>query len=159
MKKNNKVITIILILIMILLGAYFIISSRIDAKYQPNYTLEDFYEMPKRKVGVNEYTVASVDEEDMVVTYFNTYVMMFFENIDEAYSLLDEYSSLETYPNIEEFKKKVSSLTVGFTEIPKINEYSISKDDDGHTVYTVSDKKGNIYTFTIEAVMKYTVTI
>lgn len=154
MKKIN-IVSLVLIFIIIILGSYFIISSRIDAKYEPNYTLEDYYKKPIKKVGVNSYTVSQVSSEDMIKTYFSTYTSMLYEDIESAYSHLDKKEKIK-YPNLSFFKNKVSNLTKDFTELPKLKTYDIGKEDD-KTIYKMSDEHGNVYIFKIEAVMKYTV--
>ncbi len=154
MKKIN-IVSIVLIVVIFIIGGYFIISSRIDAKYEPNYTLDDYYKKPVKKVGVNNYTVSQVSNEDMVKTYFSAYTTSFFEDIEDAYIHLDSKEKTK-YKNIDEFKKKVGSLTKDFTILPKLKTYDINKEDD-KVIYQMSDEVGNIYIFKIEAVMKYTV--
>lgn len=154
--KKNTIMAIILILIAISIGAYFIISSRLDAKYVPNYMLEDFYKKPYKKVGVNEYTVVNVSDRDMVDTYFRTYTNMFFEDLGMAYQKLDSKFREKKYPTLNSFSSFVSSLTSDFLAIPKIKSYDIDT-ENGKTIYSIRDTRGNIYKFTIEAVMKYTV--
>lgn len=155
MKKNVNVVSIVIIIFFVLLGAYIIISNRIGDAFEPNYTLEDFYTIPRKEVGVNEYTPVLTTEEDMVKTYFNTYVSLLFESLSTAYSLLDS-SELEKFPNLETFKKYASDLTDDFKELPRIKDYKIET-IDGKKIITIGDANFNRYIFTIEAVMKYTV--
>lgn len=157
MNKNNRIITIAVILVFASIGAYFIISSRINNEYLPNYNLDDFYVIPNKKVGVNEYKAAQVNDEDMVRTYFNTYTMMLFEDINRAYTYVGE-KTRKFYPNIMSFRIIAGNLTKNFTELPQIDRYEISNEKDtNNQIIKVSDKTGHIYVFTVEAVMKYTV--
>lgn len=160
MKKKLGIAAVpfVIIGIIILIGIYFIISSHIDAKYKPNYTLEDFYVKPNKKVGVNEYTVSSVTDEDMVSTYFHTYTLKMIEDPNGAYALLDDVYRESEVSNINIFKNKVAAITDNFTVVPKINRYELTHRDD-YKIYKISDTRGNIYTFKVEGVMKYTVTI
>lgn len=157
--KNITIVSLCIVATVILIGAYIIISSRIDAKYTPNYNLDDFYPYPEKKLGVNEYQVVSVDEQEMVKTYFDTYVMSFFEDIDDAYAHLDNDYSLEAFPNIRLFKEKIITITDNFTYLPVFKSYTpiIDEENPDLTIYKIKDKKDNVYIFTIEAVMKYTV--
>lgn len=154
MKRQNIVIPILLIIIMLAYGAYLIISSHLSSNYEPNYLLEDYYVKPE-KVKVNEYKIANVTKDDMVYTYFNTYVIMLFEDINKAYSKLDDVTQ-DKYPNVESFRQYVNGLTNNFTEIPRIDKYEYDRKDDIE-IYRISDKNGNYYIFYVEAVMKYTI--
>ncbi len=157
MNKNNRVVTLAVILIFAAIGAYVVIGSRIHSEYVPNYQLEDFYIAPSRKMGINEYKPASVTDEDMVITYFNTFVVCLIEDMERAYGHLSE-KGRKLYPNMLSFRILVSNLTDGFTELPRIDSYEMSKDKDtDRQIIKISDKNGHIYVFTIEAVMKYTV--
>lgn len=153
--KNSVMISIILVVLALLLGVYFIVSSRIDAKYTPNYNLDDFYKYPEKTLGVNEYKVVSVQESDMIKTYFSAYARLLMEDINDAYNHLDDNTG-RTYPNIDSFKNKVGSLTNNFTKRPVFSSYTIENTKE-NIVYKIKDTRGNIYIFTVEAVMKYTV--
>ncbi len=157
--KNITIVSIFLVLLFILIGAYMIISSHIDAKYTPNYNLDDFYPYPEKKLGVNEYQVVTVSEQEMIKTHFDAFVMSFFEDIDASYSHIENDWGLENYPNIRLFKEKIITLTDNFTYLPEFHSYAPITDDENKDlkIYKVKDKKNNVYVFTIEAVMKYTV--
>lgn len=157
MNKNNRVVTFVIILIFAAIGIYFVVSSRIDVEYAPNNDVEDYYAIPNRKTGVNEYKPASVTEEDMVRTYFNSYVLLLVEDLPRAYAHLSE-KSRGFYPNSVAFRVLAANLTSNFTELPQIDRYEISKEKNAEIqTIKVSDTKGHIYVFTVEAVMKYTV--
>lgn len=155
--RKNSIVAIILVLIAISIGAYFLISARLDARYIPNYELEDFYQKPIKKVGVNEYVVTSVSKEDMAFSYFNIYTNMFYEDLSSAYQKLDPKEK-EKYPSINSFERFVSSITDDFTSILKMEGYDIKNEDD-MTVYEIKEENGHIFKFKIEGVMKYTVSI
>ncbi len=155
MKKIN-IVSIVLIAIIVCIGGYFIISSRIDAKYTLDYSLDNYYKMPPKKLGVNEYTVSSVTREDMVKTYFNRYITMMIENAENAYLYVDEDEKNSKFPSLQIFKKHVEYLTDNYERLPKLKTYDIGKEDE-YLIYKMSDDKGNIYIFKIEAVMKYSV--
>lgn len=154
MKRQNIVVPVLLIIIMIAVGAYLIISSHLSSNYEPNYLLEDYYVKPE-KVKANEYKISTVTKDDMVYTYFNTYVMMLFEDLNKAYSKLDDVTQ-DKYPNVESFRQYVNKLTNNFTDFPRLDKYEYNK-KDGKEIYSISDKNGNYYVFYVEAVMKYTI--
>ncbi len=156
MKNKNLLVYIIIIAIMIFIGIYAIINNLIKSEYSPDYTLDDFYIIPNKKIEVNGYTVSTVNDEDMVNTYFNIYTLMLFEDIDKAYSKLNEDYRNKKYPDINSFKNYVSSITDNFTELPQISEYYIDNKDE-KTVYKIIDKNGNKYIFVVTAVMEYEV--
>ncbi len=157
--KNLTLVSFGIVAITIFIGAYIIISSRIDAKYTPNYNLDDFYPYPEKKLGVNEYQVVKVNEQEMIKTYFDSFAMSLFEDIDGAYAHLENDWGLDNYPNIRLFKEKVITLTNNFTYLPEFKAYThvTDKENPDLKIYKVKDKNDNIYIFTIEAVMKYTV--
>lgn len=155
--RDTFKITIVIVVIVVAIAAYFIISSRIDANYTPNYLLEDFVKFPIKNADVNEYKVVKVSAEEMALAYFNRYVMSMVEHPEEAYELLDEESKINIYRNMEWFNRKVSMLTNDYTIVPEFDSYSMSI-EDGKTVYVVKDKRNNIYTFRASGIMKYTVT-
>lgn len=158
--KNRPIVkvSVFLIIIIVSIGAYVLIGSRIKTKYTPNYLLDDFVPFPQKKVGVNEYRVASVSDSDMIKMYFNMYIGELLENIESAYQRLDDESKLEVFPNIDSFRSKVVLLTNDYKVVPEFSGYTTSKADDGKVLYIVKDKRDNIYTFRIDAAMKYTVT-
>ena len=156
MKNKNLPVYIVIIAIMIFIGIYAIINNLIKSEYSPDYTLEDFYIVPDKKVEVNGYTVSTVSDEDMVNTYFNTYTLMLFEDIDKAYSKLNADYRTKKYPNIKSFNDYVANITNNFTELPQIKEYYIEKKEK-ETIYRIIDKNGNKYIFAVTAVMEYEV--
>lgn len=155
MNKNNRIVTICVIVVFVMIGVYVFISSNITKEHTPNYNLDDFYVLPKRKLGVNEYKPVQVSDEDMVKTYFNNYVICFLEDPDRAYSYLSA-NAKKIYPTISAFKAHLSAITQNFTTLPEIDRYEYVSSKEAKVV-KISDKSGYRYTFTIEAVMKYTV--
>lgn len=156
--KSKNVVSIIFIVGFIMVGVYFIFSTRISVKYEPNFTLEDYYNIPIKKVGINEYKMSTVTWEDMVKIYFNNYMTLFFEDIDESYNYLDEEVKSKKFQSIDIFKNKVMEITKNFEEMPKIKEYNIDSDGD-IKIITIIDQNGYQYVFNIEGVMKYTVVL
>ncbi len=155
--KNVTLVSICIIIIIILLGLYLIISSRIKAMYTPNYNLDDFYPYPIKTLGVNEYQVVKVDDEEVIRDYFNSFIRLCLENTSEAYSLLDNDYAIEFYPTLNSFKEYVASITDNYTYMPVFSMYTYLSSNDDTTTYQIKDKNNNIYIFEVEAVMKYTV--
>lgn len=152
--KLNK-FQIVLILVFVLTGIYVLIITNVKKEYTPNYDLKDFYGMP-RKMDVNEYTIVNVKEEDMVKTYFNTYIESVFENTKESYKLLDNEYKNKKYKTYDEYLNYIKSITNDFNDMPKVKKYNIINKKD-YKLYVIKDNKNNTYIFKAEAVMKYTI--
>lgn len=156
--KNLTVVSIILVLIAVLTGVYFVLSSRIKVNYTPNYALKDG-RVPKEKQEINEYKVFNVTLEDMARTYFNSYITLMFEDINEAYNILED-TTQDLYPNVESFKQKANLLTDNFTHYPVFKAYKTETDKDEEVdIYKVKDSNNNIYTFKVKSVMNYKVNL
>lgn len=112
-----------------------------------------------RKIKINKNMYNSIvssytfNDVDICKLYFSDYIDKLFNNIGEAYALLDKetvskYSSLDTFKN-ELNKNKLTSLS----------SMCGSKENSNGRVYVVIDKNDNTYSFKEEAVMKYKVNI
>ena len=157
-KERINVVPFIIIGIFVILGVYFLISWRIGALYKPNDRIEDYYSVPNRRVGLNEYSATRVTEEDMAKTYFDTFIMKLFENLDEAYSYLnDEYKKTKASTK-KSFEEVVVKLTDNYETLPEMERYGVQNEGD-KKVYKVRDKKGNVYVFETSSVMNYKVSL
>ena len=156
MKTSNKKIYIFLIALALFIGIYIVANNSIRGTYTPDYNLDDFYEMPTKKVAVNEYRVVTKSEKEMLNIYFNTYITEIFENVDESYNRLDEDYRNKKFGGLNSYKNYLSSITKGFTSVPEIDKYYISNLKE-ETIYTVIDKNGNKYIFKIRGVMVFDV--
>ena len=156
-KPNNLIVYIVLILIAVGIGIYVIISNSINSDYNPDYNLDNAYVMPSRKVDVNEYKVATVREDEMVSTYFNTFITLMLETPQKSFTYIDsDYKELKYNNDINKYVEHIKVLTNDYTYLPKIDVYK--KEILGtNTIYNVLDTNGNKYIFSIEAVMKYRV--
>lgn len=155
-KPANLKVYIILIVVAVFIGVYVIINNRITTIYSPDYLLDDYYVIPNRKSGVNEYNVATVTENSMINTYFNLYISMFFENPNKAYDKLNDDYRLKRFTSFENFYNYVTNITNNFSKIPQIDKYTKKVKDD-KIIYTILDKNENKYIFSVSAVMVYEV--
>lgn len=154
--KSNWKIYVFIIVVTVLIGAYVLINNSIKSNYTPNYNLRDFYVIPERRVEVNEYKVAKVQEKDMIYTYFNTFIAALYETPNESYELLNaDYRKLK-FGSLINYLEYVKKLTVDYTYVPKIKDYSISQTNN-KIIYNIRDDKNNQYIFLIEGVMKYSI--
>lgn len=154
--KNVNIPTIVIICVLVSIGAYFVISMQIRKTYTPTYEKAD--EFTTQSVGVNEYKVVNVNTDDIVNMYFNTFMTLALEEPDKAYQKLDDIFRENRFPKLESFRSWIETLSDNYNSIPEVDKYDITS-EDGMKVIRISDNKGNIFLFKIEAVMKYSVTI
>lgn len=155
-EKNNVKLYVIVGVLFGMIAIYVIARYSIKSQYTPNYLLEDFYVMPERVLGVNEYSVSRVTNEDMAKTYFNLFASMMLFNTDKSYEYLNPTYRENNYPTLDSYRNKVALLTDNFTKQPQIDSYNYVEKDNVMR-YIVVDKNGNRYRFDATAVMKYTV--
>lgn len=156
MKKNFNIASILIICIMIAIGIYFIAIMQINKTYTRVDVLPD--EFVGESLGVNEYQVVNLTKEEILNLYFASFTTVMMENPSKAYLLLDDEYRRLYCPNLESFRAKIDNITDNYETIPVLDRYEI-KEDNGLRIYTMSDKKGNIYTFKVEGAMKYTVSL
>jgi len=103
----------------------------------------------------NTYTVANINQVDMVSKYLASYKENIIYNPEEAYNLLDKSYREARFGNIEKFKEYVENNKTTLTQAT-VSKYKMSKTDD-YTQYTILDQNENYYIFRETAVMEYSV--
>lgn len=146
MNKNIKYGIIIAAIILIFVGAYFIIS-----KLTEDNSLD--YEEFLKNYEVNEYIASYVSDEDMARIYLNDYVYNMFSDIEKAYNLLDEEYRINKFGSLEAFKYYVDSLDYPTYVLSRYYK----KDIDGYIIFGVYDRNGNFFAFKTKGVLQYTV--
>ena len=155
MKTNYSKVVCGIILIFLGIAIYAIVSSKIESSFVPNYELEDFYVIPKKNMQVNEYTVASIQKEEIVKIYFNTFISMMMEETDYSYNFVNsEYRKIKFNNDIQNYRDFVVNISDNYQTFPKIKEYS-EEIGDNLVVYEIKDTNNNTYIFAVEATMKY----
>lgn len=141
---------------MVAIGIYFIVIMQINKTYTRVDVLPD--EFVGESVGVNEYQVVNLTKEEVINMYFVSFITTMMENPAKAYELLDEEYRETYYPNLAAFRAKIDAITDNYDTIPELQRYDMSE-EKGLKIYEMSDQKGNVYTFKIQGVMKYSITI
>lgn len=149
-KENKSVLIIFIPFIIILLVcvAYWFIGNQ--KKFHQN---NEEYIMTPKKYGVNEYSLVSIDEEQMANIYLNDYRNLLLFDRVQSYNLLNnEYRSLK-FPNIEYFNQYINSIN--FSSL-LVDKYATGR-CGSETCYYIYDKSGKEYIFRIFNVMEYEV--
>lgn len=154
MKTSNKKMYIIIVGIFVIIGAYVIFKYNINSAFEPNYTLKDYYVVPKKEVQVNEYNVVTVSKEQLANTYFSTFNNMIVTNISSAYSKLNTEYRQKKFPTIESFNEYINTITNNYLNMPKMKSYVYSKVGD-KTVIKIRDMSNNLYIFSTSGIMVY----
>lgn len=150
--KKYKYIVILIVIVLIFVLIYFIREYMASKEiYTESYLNGEEYIMNPKKYGVNEYSPMNISDEKMANIYLNDFKNNIFNDINYAYSLLnEEYRNLK-FGSVENFINYVNGLD--YSDI-KVDSYSINKKKNTITVYT---EKGNEYIFKIFSVMEYEV--
>ena len=148
--KENKFLVILLIVLLVAIVAYFLIRFIFTTdKYIESYLRGEEYIMNPKTYGVNEYSPINITDEQMAIIYLNDFKKHIFDDINYAYSLLNEsYRNLK-FGSIDGFTNYVNSLN--FKDMI-IDKYAVN--NDIITVYTKDEKK---YIFKTISVMEYEV--
>lgn len=147
MNKNPiKTAIVVIIIILVFVGAYFLID-----KYKNKD--KDEYGQYLKNYEVNEYIATYISDEDMAKIYLNDYIHNMYYDIEKAYNSLDVEYREKKFKNIEGYKNYVYSLKYSTYDLA--NYYIRS--EDGYIIFGINDKNGNFYAFKTKGVMQYTV--
>ena len=147
MNKNPiKYGMIIAAIVLIFVGAYFIISKITE---DDSLGYEEFL----KNYEVNEYIASYVSDEDMAKIYLNDYIHNMFYDVEKAYNLLDDEYKTKKFGSLDNFKVYVDSLEYSTYVLSRYYK----KDTDGYIIFGVYDKNGNFFAFKTKGVLQYTV--
>ena len=147
MNKNPiKYGIIIAIIILVFVGAYFIISKLTEDN---SLGYEEFL----KNYEVNEYIASYVSDADMAKIYLNDYIHNMFYDVEKAYNLLDEEYKTKKFGSLDNFKSYVDGLEYSTYVLSRYYK----KDTDGYIIFGVYDKNGNFFAFKTKGVLQYTV--
>ena len=103
----------------------------------------------------NRYFETSVDDEELMIDYFNMFANYARYDIQRAFNLLDqEYRELR-FTSVGEFESFINRNIARMNE-RNLDDYWIFEYDD-HTMYVMRDTYGNYYIFKATSVMQFTV--
>lgn len=103
----------------------------------------------------NQYTETTLMENDIAQKYFTDYKKKSLNDIEKAYTVLDEEYKQKRFGNFETYKKYIDKNR---SEIDGIiaTQYLVNYYDD-YKEYVCKDQYDNIYIFHVTASMQYTV--
>ena len=103
----------------------------------------------------NKFEYKSISRESIAIDYYNSFIDLIDQDINSAYSLLDEEYKKIKFDNINGFKQYMSSR-IEELKNASIEGYFVKK-YDSYTDYVCVDSLGNNYMFRSTAVNKYSV--
>ena len=101
----------------------------------------------------NKIQNVNVTNEEMAVNYFNDYKYKLLNNIEKAYSSLDEEYRKNRFTDINEYKQYIQENIDILREI-KPAQYIYNQYED-YNEYVCKDQYGNLYIFRENAIMDY----
>lgn len=103
---------------------------------------------------VNQYITPKVADTQIGMLYLSDYKEKMLEDLNTAYTLLDEEYKEKRYNTIDKFKKYISSIDV-LNYISSV-DCKVTKQDENN-VYRLKDQYGNVYIIKETAIMEYTI--
>lgn len=155
MRLRNYKVYIALICIALFISVIVLLNMRGGGELAPDYDLDNFV-VPNRSANVNEYSVANVQEKELVGIYFNTFITMMIETPSKSYGYLDADYRNQEFPTFQNYLSHIQSITDNYTKVPKLAGYTISKSKDIITYYAY-DTSGNQFIFKTNGIMNYVV--
>ena len=163
MNKTIKILIAILILIIVIICILLFIFStnNINFNNTTNVTntttseYKDYEEQPiqkKEKYECNEFSMVSVTTENLLNLYFNHFKDTSYQNIEEAYNLLEEEYRKKRFGSIDAFNEYIQN-NENFSE-SYLTRYDVNTFDE-YTQYVCIDQNGKYYIFNETSVMDY----
>lgn len=106
----------------------------------------------------NKFTYKEVSKENMLLSYYNSYVELLKSNTSKAYKLLDDEYRKERFPSYDEFNKYVQEVMLKNKNEEGLTSYNYKNNGD-YTEYCCFDKYGRAFIFKVSSVNKYTVAL
>ncbi len=104
---------------------------------------------------VNKYSLKDIDKETMAILYLNDYLDMIVNYPDEAYSLISNPDVISKSDFLDYSKVLANNSD---NDYYNLQNYSYYQENSTHNfVYRVSNKKDQVFTFRVHAVMDYEV--
>lgn len=155
LKKFIIAIVIIIMIIVIALGIVLISQNNNQnvKNVLQNNIVEEEPQIITRKY--NEFKYSYISNQQIANIYFTNYISRTYENIEEAYDLLDEEYKQKRFGSIEEYKKYIDAIGDDIFYL-RLKEYKI-KENNGKKQIICLDQNGDYYIFNETAVMQYSV--
>lgn len=146
MKKGYNITIIVIICIMLIFSITLAIVIKKNAKD------DEFRVLKPNKY--NSYTRATIFEKDMASIYLIDFYKYIYNDIEKAYSLLDENFRQTKFPTLNLFKEYIKNLN--FTVL--VQSYKVEVVDNNYVFHITANPNVN-FIFRTTGVMQYTVEI
>lgn len=146
MKKGYNITIIVIICIMLIFSVTLAIVIKKNAK-------DDEFKVLKAN-KYNSYTRATIFEKDMASIYLIDFFKYIYNDIEKAYSLLDENFRQTKFPTLNLFKEYIKNLN--FTVL--VQSYKVEVVDNNYVFHIMTNPNVN-FIFRTTGVMQYTVEI
>lgn len=146
MKKGYNITIIVIICIMLIFSVTLAIVIKKNAKD------DEFRVLKPNKY--NSYTRATIFEKDMASIYLIDFYKYIYNDIEKAYSLLDENFRQTKFPTLNLFKEYIKNLN--FTVL--VQSYKVEVVDNNYVFHITANPNVN-FIFRTTGVMQYTVEI
>lgn len=146
MKKGYNITIIVIICIMLIFSVTLAIVIKKNAKD------DEFRVLKPNKY--NSYTRATIFEKDMASLYLIDFYKYIYNDIEKAYSLLDENFRQTKFPTLNLFKEYIKNLN--FTVL--VQSYKVEVVDNNYVFHITANPNVN-FIFRTTGVMQYTVEI
>lgn len=146
MKKGYNITIIVIICIMLIFSVTLAIVIKKNAK-------DDEFKVLKAN-KYNSYTRATIFEKDMASIYLIDFFKYIYNDIEKAYSLLDENFRQTKFPTLNLFKEYIKNLN--FTVL--VQSYKVEVVDNNYVFHIMANPNVN-FIFRTTGVMQYTVEI
>ena len=143
---DRKGIFAIIIVVISLIGLYFLLNNVFNKKNTENIDYLKNYE-------VNEYIPTYISDEDMARIYLNDYIHTMYYDVESAYNLLDREYREKRFNSLDNYKNYVDSLNYSTYSLKEY--YKLGSDTN--TIFGVYDEHDNLYIFKTQGVMQYSV--
>ena len=151
MKKINlKVLFICLFLILLFLIILYFINN-----FGSQYNGEAKYEIVD-KYDANRYIPVRVTDSDIANKYLNDYKNVIFNDINEAYNLLNEKYRNEKFGSLDKFEEYIDKRLSNSFFSMTVDKYSINNRNGKKFFYIVTSSE-DIFIFKENSIMNYEV--
>ncbi len=164
-KQQIKVLFLFIVIGLIIIGiVYFVVNrdSLSDDPYYSQYLIDltngnasDY--IVNREYDSNEYVNVELSDQQMASIYLNDFYNMMFEDINEAYQLLDSSFVEENDITLDDFSS-FASMILATPNALQITGYTTERNSSQNLVqYDIITANGIHYTFLEKGIMVYSV--
>ncbi len=155
MKKGDFKLLGIALIVLVLISAiiYLAFTSSNDEEFVFTFTLEE-----TANYAANEIIPIYVEEEELVQNYYAEFINLIVNDRDNAYSYVKSDVKEIDYPTIELFNNRMDELIASGILESRVEKYR-KDEQDGKTIYYVTNTNGNRITFIESSIMNYEIIV